>query len=250
MALLWHKQRGATRYEVRSAGNSRRLYTNGVFHSQYNPRQPVTGSVWDLLSLPAFFAPRAVQRVLLLGVGGGAVLRQLNHFLAPAALVGVELDAVHLYVARRFFDVAAPNVTLHHADALRWVSEYRGVRFDLIIDDLFGDAGGVPQRAVAADGRWFRTLGRLLTPSGTLVFNFAATAELRASAWFHDRRLQARYPAAFRLSAPAYDNAVGAFLRRPADSAGLRRQLAAFPALDPARRGCRLDYRIRRLSPR
>ena len=101
MALLWHKQDGNTRYEVRSAGNTRRLYTNGVFHSQYNSTQPVTGSVWDLLLLPAFFLPASsLKRVLVLGVGGGAVIRQLNHFLQPEQIVGVELNPVHLEVAR------------------------------------------------------------------------------------------------------------------------------------------------------
>ena len=247
MALLWCKQDGVTRYEVRSAGHSIRLYTNGVFHSQYNPRQPVSGSLWDLLMLPAFFDPQAVQRVLMLGVGGGAVIRQLNHFLAPPAIVGVELNPVHLDVAQRFFGVAAANVTLHEADALRWVRDYRGEPFDLIVDDLFGHADGEPQRAVAADGRWLRQLDKLLAPDGTLVFNFGSGAELQGCAWFHDQRLRARYPSAFRLTAPHYHNAVGAFLRRDVPTARLREQLAAWPALDPARRTCRLNYRIRRL---
>ncbi|GAB4301192.1 MAG: hypothetical protein Kow0096_21830 [Thiohalomonadaceae bacterium] len=247
MALLWFRQDGADRYEVRSAGKARRLYTNGVFHSQYNPRQPVSGSVWDLLMLPAFFAPWEVRRVLVLGVGGGAVIHQLNHFLAPQVIVGVELNPVHLVVARRFFGVRAANVTLHEADALRWVRQYRGPPFDLIIDDLFGDADGEPQRVVAADGRWFRQLGRLLAPNGTLVFNFAALAELQTCAWFHEETIRRRYPSAFRLTAPQYENAIAAFLSRPTPTARLRRHLAAWPALDPARRSCRLNYRIRRL---
>lgn len=247
MALLWFRQDGDTRYEVRTAGHSIRLYSNGVFHSQYNPRQPVSGSLWDLLMLPAFFAPQAVRRVLVLGVGGGAVIRQLNHFLAPQAIVGIELNPIHLEVAQRYFGVAAANVTLHEADALRWVRQYRGAPFDLIIDDLFGHTDGEPQRAVAADGRWFRQLGKLLAADGTLVFNFPAAAELQACAWFADARLHARYPAAFRLTAPQYHNAVGAFLRRDVPTARLRAQLAAWPALDPARRSCRLNYRIRRL---
>ena len=248
MAILWSRDDGDTRYEVRTAGATRRLYTNGVFHSQYNPRQPVTGSVWDLLTLPAFFAPQSVQRVLMLGVGGGAAIRQLNHFLQPELIVGVELNPVHLQVARRFFDVAAPNVKLHRADALRWVKAYRGPRFDMIIDDLFSHADGDPQRVVAADGRWFRQLGRLMTPHGLLVTNFGSIEELSSCAWYEDVRIRADYPAAFRLTAPRYDNAVGVFLRRPASSLQLRRNLAVIPELDASRRSCRLNYVIRRLQ--
>jgi spermidine synthase len=248
LAILWHKQVDSTRYEVRSAGNSLRLYTNGVFHSQYNPKRPLSGSIWDLLMLPAYFAPERVQRVLLLGVGGGAVIRQLNHFLEPESIVGVELDPVHLEIAERFFEAKAPNTHLLHADALQWVKEYNGERFDMIIDDLFDDSDGEPQRAVAANSRWFDHLSRLLAPHGILVSNFATADELKECGWFRNRRLRQRYPTAFRLATPLYQNVIGAFLRRPADTAQLRQNLRAFPALDSARRRGTLRYNIRRLS--
>jgi spermidine synthase len=248
VALLWYKQDGDTRYEVRSAGNTRRLYTNGVFHSQYNPSNPVTGSVWDLLLLPAFFRPEAVRRVLVLGVGGGAVIRQLNHFLQPEQIVGVELNPVHLEVAREFFEVEADNVELHQADAIWWVKQYRGEPFDLIIEDLFSDNDGDPQRAIAADSRWLRRLLKLLSPEGTLVTNFGSPEELKACAWFTDERIRGRFPAAFKLTTPLYENAIGAFLRRPTDSIALRRHLAGWPELDTARSRCRLNYAIRRLK--
>ncbi len=247
LALLWHQQDTTTRYEVRSAGNSRRLYTNGVLHSQYNSRQPLTGSVWDLLTLPAFFTPQSAQRILMLGVGGGAVIRQLNHFLTPQCIVGVELDRVHLAIAQRYFDVAAPNVQLHQADALRWVKTYRGAPFNIIVDDLFGDADGEPQRVVTADSSWFLQLGELLAPGGVLVANFASLQELKSCAWFRNARMRNRYPSAFAFTAPSFANAIGAFLRTPADSAQLRRHLMGVPALARALRNGRLNYRIRRL---
>lgn len=247
MAILWHKQDGATRYEVRSAGNSRRLYTNGVFHSQYNPSSPVTGNVWDLLMLPAFFHPRQVKRVLVLGVGGGAVIRQLNHFLKPELIVGVELNPVHLEVADEFFGVSAENVELHQGDALVWVRQHRDKKFDLIIDDIFSDEDGDPQRAVAADAPWMRQLLKRLTPDGTLVVNFGSQSELKECGWFSDAAVQRNFPAAYGLTTPLYENAIGAFLRSPAESAELRCNLAEWPELDTSRKRCRLNYIIRRL---
>lgn len=247
MALLWHKQHGTTRYEVRSAGNARRLYTNGVFHSQYNPRQPVTGSVWDLLMIPAFFAPQKLRRVLVLGVGGGAVIRQLNHFLQPKQIVGVEIDPIHLEVAERYFDVAAENVVLHQADALQWCETYQGPRFDMVIDDLFGEQGGEAQRVVAAESRWFRRLGRLLSPQGVLVFNHGSRRELRSSAWHTEPRIHNRYPSAFELTSSRFENAVAVYLRRPAEAGEMKSRLEATPLLDMRRRSCRLEYRLRKL---
>ncbi len=250
MAILWSKQEDGSRYEVRSAGNTRRLYTNGVFHSQYNPSNPVTGSVWDLLLLPAFFRPRELRRVLVLGVGGGAVIRQLNHFLQLEVIVGIELNPVHLEVAREFFDVEAANVELHQDDALWWVKQYRGEPFDLIIDDLFNDNEGDPQRAVAGDLSWFRQLLKRLAPAGTLVTNFGSPEELGACGWFTDERIRQAFPAAFKLTTALYENAIGAFLRQPAEGSELRRNLAEWPELDGTRSRCRLNYAIRRLGVR
>jgi spermidine synthase len=248
VAILWYRQDGDTRYEVRSAGNTRRLYTNGVFHSQYNPASPVTGSVWDLLMLPAFFNPEQVQRVLVLGVGGGAVIRQLNHFLKPELIVGVELNPVHLEVAREHFSVEAENVELYQADAIQWVRQYRGERFDLIIDDLFSDNDGDPQRAIAAEAPWMRQLLKRLSSKGTLVINFGSPVELKACAWFSTAALQDKFPAAFRLTTPLYENAIGAFLRQPADTVRLRRNLERWTELDTAKSRCRLNYAIRHMK--
>jgi len=249
MALLWIKQDGNTRYEVRSAGNTRRLYTNGVFHSQYNPKQPVTGSVWDLLLLPAFFLPPgSLRRVLVLGVGGGAVIRQLNHFLAPEVIIGVELNPVHLQVARQFFGVEQANVELHQADARWWLKQYRGAPFDMIIDDLFSDTDGDPQRAVSVDGVWMRGLLKHLAPAGVLVCNFGSVQELNECAWFGLPAIGKRFAAAFQFTTPLYENAIGAFVRRPTGSAALREQLRSVPGLNPDLKSSKLNYRVCRLE--
>lgn len=249
MALLWSRNIGGVLYEVRTAGRTRRLYTDGIFHSQFNPGRPVGGSVWDLLMLPAFFLPPgAVRRVLVLGVGGGAVIRLLQHFVQPERIVGIELNPVHLSVARRFFGIGGKRVELHEADAAGWMRRYRGEPFDLIIDDLFGGSGGEPVRAVEARPEWFRTLLRPLAPHGALVMNFAGVEEL-GRAWYGSAATRRRFRAGFRLSTAQNENAVGAFLRRDADSATLRRRLAGVPGLDPARKSTRLRYRIRRLQP-
>src|SRR5690606_38618268 len=156
MALIWSKRHGNVNYEVRSAGNTRRLYSNGVFHSSYNPSRAITGGVWDLLMMPAFlYPPGAIRRVLLLGVGGGTVIRQLQAFVRPREIVAVDLDPVHLDVARRFFGVRGEDARLVHADAREWL-DADDSRYDLVIDDLFGERDGEPVRAVTADAAWCR----------------------------------------------------------------------------------------------
>jgi spermidine synthase len=243
MALLWHKQIGDTLYEVRTAGRSRRLYTNGVFHSQYHPERAHSGGVWDLLTVPAFFKPSGrVQRVLLLGVGGGSVIHLLRHFVAPSEIVGVELSQTHLQIAKKFFGIKKSMASLHHADAVEWLTNYEGPPFDMIIDDLFGNDAGT-ERAVPADSPWCKTLLQNLSHNGILVMNFIGHKALRNSACFTDPAIARHIKSAFQLSLPAYENTIGVFCAAPANSKTLRQRLDAIPELS---RG-RLDFRIRTL---
>lgn len=224
MALLWFRQQGEDRYEVRSAGNSRRLYRNGVFHSQFNENRPFTGGVWDLLMLPAFFfTPGEIKRVLVLGVGGGAVIRQLQRYIMPEQIVGVDLDPLHLELAARFFSVE--DVELECADAQAWLAEYQGEKFDLIIDDLFNEQQGEPMRAVAMCEAWGERLLQHLAPGGAIVANFVSSKELRQSALYQSPQLQAHFPSIFCFTLKGYQNAIGGFLQRSVTTRQLRQQL-------------------------
>lgn len=137
------------RCEVRKAGKSLRLYTDGTFHSQFNPARLIENNLWDLLWLPVLAAPLPPRRVLVLGVGGGAVLGKLRRLLPGALRIGVDISARHLTIARRIFKVGGQNSLLLQADALEFVKYYRGPGFDLIVDDLFASNGGEPERVVA-----------------------------------------------------------------------------------------------------
>lgn len=248
MGLLWEKQTPDTHYEVRNAGKAVRLYTDGVFHSQYNPRQPVTGNIWDLLMLPAFFyEPGEIRRVLVLGVGGGAVIQQLMHFIHPVGIVGVELDPIHLYIAKRFFQVKQDNVELHEADAVQWLKDYKGLPFDMIIDDLCGGESGEPVRAVSADKAWVKLLMSHLTPEGVLVSNFITRQELASSAYVSDKTLARSFKSSYVLSIPLYENSIVAMLRKPSSSRELREKLVTIPELNPRLKTSRLKYHIRQL---
>jgi len=249
MAIVWKKIVGGVCYEVRSAGNTRRLYTDGVFHSQYNPNNPVTGSIWDLLLLPAFFFPKgSIHRILVLGVGGGAVLKQFNYFLQPQNIVGVELNPVHLKIARRFFKLTQKNISLHEADAVQWLQAYHGEPFDLIVDDLFGEDEGEPVRAVEADRAWATLLLRHLTSEGMVVTNFVSSRQLKQSAYVQASDIKQRFSCGFQLMASRYENAIGAFLKKPSSSRMLRKNLMTMPYLNPNLQTCKLSYYLRRIT--
>jgi len=245
MALVWAHTTGGRRYEVRSAGRSMRLYTNGVLHSQYHPDHVFGGGVWDLLGLPALWRvePRFCG-ILLLGLGGGAVVRQLHELATWERFVAVERNPVHLDIARRFFGLDQVPARLLEVDAVRWLEAYRGPGFDLIIDDLFSDQTGEARRAVRFSRSWYRSLRRLLSDSGMLVVNFADSRDLA----FRIRQipgLAGDFKRAYKLTMPAYGNAVAVFLRRERTPAQLEE---AVRALRPKRRRARLRYHLQELQ--
>ena len=249
MAVIWQKKIDGSLYQVRSAGKTRRLYTNGICHSEFNPDRVVTGSIWDLLVLPAFFHTHlAPARILMLGVGGGASILQLHHLLEGPTVVGVELNPVHLELAQRFFDIDTIPARLYQAEAGEWLQNYKGAAFDLIIDDLFTNEGKEPVRSVSADSDWFALLSRHLAEDGKLVLNFASSEEFKRAAYFINKRVNRNFKQAFRFSNPQLDNIVGAFIQRESSSTELRENLRANPLLGRALQNRQLRYHVRDVS--
>ena len=249
MALVWQKQTKDTLYEVRSAGQSLRLYTNKVFHTQYNPRNPLTGHIWDLLMLPAFFyQPGEIKRVLVMGVGGGAVIHLLKHFVKAEKIIGIELNPVHIQIAKKFFKLDSKQVTLVKADAVNWLKNYRGEKFDLIIDDLFAEQDGEPLPVVNANRGWFESMLKHLSQQGIIVRNFIDKKELQQSAGLKNKFIASKFESVFQLVSIMDENFVGVYLRKKASSKMLRKRLVATPGLNPDLKTSRLRYKIRRLK--
>lgn len=221
--LLWSATRGAVRYELRGAGNSIRLYRDRVFHSQYNGGRPLNGGVWDMLWLPLCTRPAAqIRSVLMLGVGCGAALKKIADYFPDASLTGVDLDAQHLALARRYLKLKAPRCTLHCADAAQWLGGRGGRRYDVIIDDLFTGTETGPERALPMNATWLATLRSRLADRGLLVANCVRAADLRV---VHNSA-SGGFAHALGLREQGFENRIIAASDQPLDSKLLRRNYA------------------------
>ncbi len=192
MALVWKKTHKGNVYEVRKAGNSLRLYTDGVFHSQWNQNRPLAGHLWDLLFLPALFHQRiwGLDHCVLLGLGGGAVINMFNTFTDVKRITAVDLDPIHLKVAKRFFIDDNKNVSLVVGDARTFIENFATKsnshkKADIIIDDLFYgvDSEGDSKlreavRAIEVDEAWLSALSDNLCSDGMLVTNFESENQM------------------------------------------------------------------------
>lgn len=242
MAIIWRQESAGKHYEVRRAGSSLRLYTNGAFHSQYNPRHLFTGAVWDLLTLPVLYAPDPPRKLLVLGLGGGTAVHQLNRLLAECDITAVELDPVHIDVARRLFRVEAPNVTLVQADALAWIRRHRAT-WDAVIDDLFLDAPNDPERPQPVDAAWLTRLASRTRRHGMVIQNHLSPRLVEALLDEHAPLLERYFRTALMFTTPRYENAILALYRDRLDVKRAGR--LALGRVDGIRRGAAGKLRFR-----
>jgi len=115
------------------------------------------------------------RRVLIVGLGGGAMVRFLTHHEPQVQIGAVEIDPTVVRLAGEYFDVrSGGNVRIHTADAVAFI-ESTTERYDLILMDAFlrpsssTDATGVPSGL-----KTLEFLGRLkaaLAPGGIVAFN-------------------------------------------------------------------------------
>jgi spermidine synthase len=119
---------------------------------------------YERLMLAAFALVPEPRSALLLGLGGGAMVRHLAAYLPECEITVVEREPVVRSIARRYFH-ATRSVVL--ADAGEVVAAARRA-FDVVLVDLY-DAGG----AAETKKRFWKDCLRALRPGGALGINWA-----------------------------------------------------------------------------
>ncbi len=248
MAVIWKGHSDGGELEVRSAGATRRLYCDGVLHTQYNPKHILTGDVWDPMGLaPAVAEPGSIKRALILGLGGGAVVHQLRQFFDVPHIQAVELDAKRIELGRKFFGLKMKGVKLTCGDAIKWVEQYDGPAFDLVIDDLFGQTDGEPVRAAPLTARWLKKLNAMTSADGALVTNCVDWAELLNSPFVQSQVYRKRFAGALHCMHETSWNHIAIFSRQSVDVKSFEERIDALPQLRTATMRQRLRFTTRQL---
>lgn len=246
MAIIESYRDGDDQIELRMAGQTRRLYRNGVLHSEFNPRQVFTGSVWDLLALPVLFLPEATDlRLLSLGVGGASSLLIASQMREIETVMGVELDTRCLQLAQQHFGVKQQqHWDIRQGDGVAFARQYTGPRFDCIIDDMFTEADGEPVRVQQADQSWLLRLSSLLSERGILVLNFPERFNYHSTARLHEPELQKHFARAFSLQCDNCENYVVVYTKMPISVQEFNQSLAVSLAKLPRQSQQKLKFRF------
>ncbi len=168
------------RIQVVDVGSTRKLIVENTLQS-VNPDSPSCSKLyWGKLTSSLKERFPKIEKVLVLGMGGGTIQHLLSRLYPGIDITSVEYDKVVVDIARKYFNVdSIPNHKIINDDALRVVIEPEEYEmspgcFDvLIVDILNGDR--YPD--LGKTGNFIAGIRRLVRSGGLLVFSRIYTGD-------------------------------------------------------------------------
>lgn len=132
----------------------------------------------------------SVNSILLLGLGGGTVVKQLRKKYPDSHITAIEIDPVMIKFAHKYFDIKiSKNLNIIEADAFTWIQKKYNrkipfakedrlkakgfkkvinINYDLILVDIFA-GNKIPPKLQSQD--FLRQIKKILSPNGVAIFN-------------------------------------------------------------------------------
>lgn len=160
------------------------------------------------LMFGSFLFKQPQERVLVVGLGGGAMVRFLNHHFPAMRVDAVEIDPMVVGLAGELFGTKpGASTRIFTEDAIVYLQRDHG-KYDVIYMDAFlepgmeTDARGIPKKLKTVE--FLKGLHRQLTPGGVVAFNIAEHPELAGDL----EAISEAFPTVFRAIAPGTKNHV------------------------------------------
>jgi spermidine synthase len=163
--------RGSTRYLMFVRDNGHEVVESAL---ELNDPDRLTIEYTQVMFASHLFRPEQ-ERVLIIGLGGGSMVRFLRRFFPEVAVTAVEIDPSIARVAASYFGVVpGPNVNIAVEDGFDFVAR-DGEDYDVVYMDAFLKPGtttddeGAPLNMQTLD--FLRDIQGRLLPGGLLVIN-------------------------------------------------------------------------------
>lgn len=114
---------------------------------------------------------RPPQNILLLGLGGGTVVKMLQKKFPDTHITAVEIDPVMITIAKKYFKIKpSSKLKIVQADAFKFVTtnNLQPNSYNLILVDLFA---GDSQPAQLHTHQFHKDLKKILSQYGQIIFN-------------------------------------------------------------------------------
>ena len=146
----------------------------GGVQSVYEPGNVLTGMYHDYFTVLPYLIPRDRSQVLILGLAGGTISRQLNYFFADRVKIdGVEIDEKVIEAAEQYFALQNDSLTVHNHDGRTFLQQTPD-QYDIIIIDAYQKQMYIPWTMTTQEF-WQETNAKL-TDQGLVAINVNAAA--------------------------------------------------------------------------
>ncbi len=123
--------------------------------------------------------PEALNKVLMLGLGGGSISTYLGRFMPETPITTIEIDPGVITAAKNYFGVVeTPRLRYRDGDARVHLNRNPSERYDLILVDAYR-GGYVPVHLLTRE--FYLLLKQRLSPGGAVAFNVHDGSKLYAS---------------------------------------------------------------------
>lgn len=145
--------------------------------SLYHPNRVLTGTYFDAYALLPYVLNREPLKVLLVGLAGGTISRELLEIASrdfALTIDGVEIDGGMVELARELFALERDGLTVHVADGRVFLNASEK-KYDIIIIDAFAHQIYIPHHLATRE--FFAEVRDHLTSGGVLALNVSAFSE-------------------------------------------------------------------------
>src|SRR3990172_8787664 len=133
---------------------------------------------------------KQVASVLILGLGGGTVVKLVKKFWPEAKITGVDLDPIMIELGKKYLGLDEKVVEISISDAFNFLATYDSqhtTKFDLILIDLYvGD--DFPKKFESEN--YIQRTRTILASGGIVIFNRLYYGEKRAQSMKCGERLE------------------------------------------------------------
>ena len=159
--------------QVYDENGKRTLSFNGSWETTMSLANPLAGhfEYTEYFQMPWLWN-HDIQRVLMVGLGGGSTQRAYQHYYTNVMVDTVEIDPVVVEVAKKYFTVQeTPKLKIHTNDGRVFLRQTTNV-YDVILMDAYSTTrygSSLPRQLVTKE--FFTLASRHLGTNGILAYN-------------------------------------------------------------------------------
>jgi spermidine synthase len=143
----------------------------GATFATWHPEKLLTGYSWDAITAACMLRPADPSSVLLLGLAGGTVVRQLRALLPTARITTVEIDEEVVELGRRHMELDRLDAEIVIGDAYEFLRSSKRT-FDIVIDDVYRTGVDDVERPYRNVWEFIGQMSHRARPDGLVVANF------------------------------------------------------------------------------